>query len=125
MASAPNRVLIIDDEPALLRLIESYLSRLGFEVVACSSSQEAWDLFEREPSAYPFVMSDVTMPGMSGTELVARMFDVNPCLRVLLASGYSPDVSAFPASVHGQIGFLKKPFLPEMLVRSVEGMVAK
>jgi DNA-binding NtrC family response regulator len=124
-AAAKQRILIVDDEPCLLRLIDAYLSRLGYDVAACSTSEEAWNLFERDPSSYPLILADVTLPGMSGTELVTKMFDLNPQIRVLLSSGYSLDVSKFPPSVHARISFLKKPFLPEMLLESVKELLGE
>jgi len=115
-----RRILIVDDDAALLRMLERFLSRMAYEVVACSSSGEAWALFQREPSAYPLVLADFSLPGMSGAELAAKMLELNPQVRVLLASGYAVDVSGIAAGHCARIGFLKKPFTPEMLATSVK-----
>ena len=122
MTGKQDRILIVDDEPSLLHLMEKYLSRLGYSVVACQSSEQAWGLFEPEPSAYPLVLADVTLPGMSGTELVAKMFAVCPSVQVVLTSGYAVDLSGFSASMKERIRVLKKPFLPAMLLQSLEGL---
>ena len=115
-----RRILIVDDDAALLLMLERFLSRMAYEVAACSGSGEAWALFQCEPSAYPLVLADFALPGMSGAELAAKMLELNPQVRVLLASGYAVDISGFPAGQRARIGFLKKPFTPEMLAKSVK-----
>jgi FixJ family two-component response regulator len=57
---------------------------------------------------------------MTGAELAAKMLELNPQVRILVASGYSVDISRFPPAHRAQIGFLKKPFTPEMLATSVK-----
>jgi two-component system, cell cycle sensor histidine kinase and response regulator CckA len=119
-----GRILIVDDEKALLVVMEQYLRRLGYEVAACLSGQEAWDLFEAHPSAYSLVLADITMPEMSGQELLRRMLQLNPAICILICSGYPFDVATLPAAVHHQVGFLQKPFTPKMLAGSIEQLLA-
>lgn len=119
-----GRILIVDDEKALLVVMEQYLRRLGHEVAACLSGQEAWDLFEADPSAYSLVLADITMPEMSGQELLLRMLELNPTIGILICSGYPFDVSTLPAAVHQQTGFLQKPFTPKMLADAIERLLA-
>ncbi len=118
-----GRILIVDDEPSLLGLLEKYLTRLGYDVVACSSAREAWEQFERESSTYALVLADVTLREMSGAELVTKMLGLSPSLRGLLSSGYAFDTSTLRASVRERVRFLKKPFLPSMLVENVEALL--
>lgn len=119
-----GRILIVDDEKALLVVMEQYLRRLGYEVAACLSGREAWDLFEPHPSAYSLVLADITMPEMSGQELLLRMLELNPTIGILICSGYPFDVSTLPATVHRQTGFLQKPFTPKMLSEAIERVLA-
>ena len=114
MDSAAGRILIVDDDAALLKLMDSYLSRLGYRVDACSSAAEAWALVEPDPSLYAGALVDLNMPGMRGEELARRILDSNASIHVVLMSGY-------PAGWSGEVwdgsrvGFLYKPFAPKEL----------
>ncbi len=104
--------------------MEQYLRRLGYDVVACLSGREAWQLFEAEPSAYSLVLADIAMPEMSGRELVLKLLALNPRTCVLVCTGYPFDVASLPPEVRGQVGFLQKPFAPRMLAAAVEQLLA-
>ena len=120
----PGRILIVDDEKALLIVMEQYLRRLGYAVAACVSGQEAWDLFEANTFAYSLVLADITMPEMSGQELLLRMLQLSPTIGILICSGYPFDISTLPSTVHRQTGFLQKPFTPKMLSEAIERLLA-
>jgi CheY-like chemotaxis protein len=114
MDSATGRILIVDDDADLLRLMESYLARLGYRVDACHSGAEAWALVEADPSRYADALVDLNMPGMRGEEPARRILASNASIRVVLMSGY-------PAGWSGEVwdgsrvGFLYKPFAPKEL----------
>jgi two-component system, cell cycle sensor histidine kinase and response regulator CckA len=119
---APNtqeRILVVDDEQSLLVVMEQYLRRLGHAVVACRSGLEAWELFERDPGSFTLVLADITLPEMSGAELLGRMLQLNPRACVLICSGYPFDMATLPAVYQRQIAFLQKPFTPRMLADSI------
>ncbi len=122
--STQERILVVDDELSLLVVMEQYLRRLGHSVVACRSGLEAWELFEREPTSYTLVLADITLPEMSGAELLARMLQLNPRACILICSGYPFDMSTLPAVYLRQIGFLQKPFTPHMLADSIARLLA-
>ena len=115
-----SRILVVDDEQSLLTVMEQYLRRLGHDVVACRDGQEAWEAFERAPGSFQLVLADMTLPEMSGSELLSKMLKVNPSICILICSGYPFDASTLPASHQQQIGFLQKPFTPRMLAESIE-----
>ncbi len=117
------RVLVVDDEIALLDLLKKFLSRLGYEVSAYQVAQDAWRDFESDPSRYGLVIADLTMPEMPGEELVRRMLELNPALRILVCSGYPFDATTLPSGGLARIGFLQKPFLPRMLAEAVEALM--
>ena len=76
--STQEHILVVDDEQSLLVVMEQYLRRLGHSVVACRSGLEAWELFEKAPTSFTLVLADITLPEMSGAELLARMLRLNP-----------------------------------------------
>jgi DNA-binding NtrC family response regulator len=120
-----GKILIVDDEAALLVVMEQYLRRLGYQVSACRSGGEAWTLFESSPSEYRLVLADITMPEMSGHEMLLKMIQLNPGIRVLICSGYPFDVAKLPAAVHGRVDVLQKPFTPKMLSDAIERLLAE
>jgi DNA-binding NtrC family response regulator len=119
-----RRILVVDDEHSLLVVMEQYLRRLGHDVVACRDGQEAWEAFERDPGSFTLVLADMSLPEMSGSELLSRMLNLNPQICILICSGYPFDSSTLPASHQHQIGFLQKPFTPRMLAESIEQLEA-
>jgi two-component system cell cycle sensor histidine kinase/response regulator CckA len=119
-----HRILVVDDEQSLLVVMEQYLRRLGHEVVACRDGQEAWEAFERDPGSFTLVLADMTLPEMSGSEMLSKMLNLNPRISILICSGYPFDSSTLPASHQHQIGFLQKPFTPRMLAESIAQLEA-
>jgi two-component system, cell cycle sensor histidine kinase and response regulator CckA len=114
---AGARLLLVDDEPALLELLKTYLERLGYHVDAQSDPQQAIDVFEADPKRYALVMTDLTLPGINGEEMLNRMRARNPNLRAIVSSGY-------PYEPRGkQIVFLQKPYVPKMLADAIEGLL--
>lgn len=108
------RLLIVDDEAPLLDLLRRYLERLGYEVETFSDAAEALARFASGPTRFALVISDLSLPGTSGEELLEQMQRLNPQLRALISSGY-PHQTRLPG-----VGFLQKPFLPQQLAKAVE-----
>ena len=124
MEQSPGKVLIVDDEAALLKMMSLYLQRKGFAVETASTTEKAWTLVEAAPGDYAVAVLDATMSGLSMHELAQRMLAASPTLRVLAASGYPVDMSAEKAQAPGRVEFLHKPFTPEMLASAVRRMLA-
>jgi DNA-binding NtrC family response regulator len=119
-----GRVLIIDDEPSLLKMMSVYLRRLGYSVMAVNSTDQAWSLVEAAPSEYAVAVLDCTMAGLSVEDLALKMLRANPALCVVAASGYPVDMTALEAAAPGRVAFLHKPFTPEMLAAVLRRMLA-
>jgi DNA-binding NtrC family response regulator len=119
------KILLVEDELPLLRLLERYLQRLGFEVQTYSSSVEALAEFEAAPGRYDLVIADLGMPEISGDAMLARMLEIQPDLLILVCSGSPYYVSNLPKPLQQRVGFLQKPFLPKMLSEEIEKLMAK
>ncbi len=111
-----GRILLVDDEAPLLDLLKRYLERLGYEVDSCLTPIEALARFEADPARYALVLTDLTLPGMSGDEMLARMRARIPDLPAIVASGY-------PYQPSGKTRSLQKPFLPKMLAEQIEQLL--
>jgi len=119
--SGPPRILLVDDEPPLLKMMHVYLRRLGYSVTTAASTEQASALAAQE--SFAVVVIDGTMEGLSLEELAGRILDGNPAARVLAASGYPVDMGALETAAPGRVGFLHKPFTPEMLAAAVRRML--
>jgi PAS domain S-box-containing protein len=114
-----ERVLVVDDEPALCFAYASMLERQGYRVTSRTDSLLALEAFVAAPSAFDLVVTDLTMPHMSGTELAAKLLKIRPGLPVLLLSGFTEAFAPEQLSSLGLRGFLAKPFLPAALAEAV------
>ena len=118
MHTAAGRILVVDDDPSLLKLMTAYLSRLGYQVVPCDTSEAAWALVQAAPSLYSVALLDLNMPGMRGEELARRILARSPSIRVIVASGYPAELSGIQ-TLDGRVVFLHKPFAPQALAQAV------
>ncbi|MGH9631330.1 MAG: response regulator [Bryobacteraceae bacterium] len=125
MEEARTHILLVDDEPALLRLMESFLKGLGYQIHPAGSAAEALRVFREDPGRFSLVVADVTMPDVSGKDLALDLLKINPNLLVLICSGYPFEVKSLPPEVQSCFGVLQKPFLPKMLAKSIESLLRK
>jgi len=86
------RVLVADDEPAVLNVITSMLARAGYEVTAVPSATEALDRLRYAPCRYDMVLTDHGMPGMTGMQLIERVRQEQPDLPILLYTGWGDNL---------------------------------
>jgi DNA-binding NtrC family response regulator len=119
MDPTARRILIVDDEPPLLRMMSLFLGRMGYTVTTADSTDKAWELVGSDPMAFAAAVLDGSMAGMSMEELASRMLKANPSLCILTASGYPVDMTALSAQAPGRVAFLLKPFTPQSLATAV------
>jgi len=124
MEHSTARILLVDDDPALLKMMGVYLGRLGHSVTLANSTEKAWAEVEAAPSGYDIAVLDGSMPGLSMEDLALKMLRANPSLCVVAASGYAVDTTAIEAAAPGRVAVLQKPFAPEMLAAVVRRMLA-
>ncbi len=118
------RILLVDDDPPLLKLMRTYLRQRGYDVLSCATSEEAWRVCEENPHAHALAVIDSTLDGMSGEELARAMLASDPRVRVILTSGYPTDIFALDPSGAGRVVFLQKPFSADALAAQVERLLA-
>ncbi len=116
-----ERVLLIDDEPELIKVGRSMLEKLGYSVYSSSNPREALNLFESEPDKYDMVITDMTMPDLTGDKLAAELIRIKNDIPVILTTGFSVGMTEEKACEIGIKGFLMKPI--DML--ELAGMIRK
>lgn len=109
LAPGKERVLYVEDEGPVAAVGRRLLAHLGYRVTALTSSLEALEVFHRHPQEFDLVITDLTMPQMTGLELAADFIKVRPELPIILCSGYSDSLSPDTARQLGIREFLSKP----------------
>ncbi|HTI73092.1 MAG TPA: PAS domain S-box protein [Candidatus Limnocylindria bacterium] len=104
-------ILLVEDEPALRALVRKLLTRLGYRVIEASNGVEAMKLWETHGSTIDLLFTDLVMPdGISGRELARRLLEHHPRLKIIYASGYSPEIAGKNLSLLEGRNFLAKPY---------------
>ncbi len=119
-----ERILLVDDEPSLVDVGRSMLERLGYRVEARTDAAGALRAFENDPDGYDLVITDQSMPGMTGADLVRAIQKRRPGKPVVLCTGYSDLVDPERARQLGIRAFLVKPFGYDQLAETVRGALA-
>jgi CheY-like chemotaxis protein len=114
-----ERVLFVDDEPALVNIAKQTLETLGYEVSARTSSIEALELFRAKPDAFDLVISDMTMPHLAGDELAKEIIRIKPQMPVILCTGYSAKIDQQQAKAMGISAFISKPVLKQDMAETI------
>ncbi len=117
-----ERILFIDDEAILAQMGKSMLERLGYHVTVQTNSIEALETFKKQPDLYDLIITDQTMPGMTGADIARRMMQIRPDIPIILCTGYSSIITEEEAKSFGIKEFALKPFTKSdiaVLIRKV------
>ena len=101
--------LVVDDEPQIVNFQKQVLERLGYRVKAETDSMAALETFGSAPGTFDAVVTDMTMPQMTGDKLVRELRKIRPDIPIILCTGYSDKISKKKAKEMGINAFLMKP----------------
>jgi PAS domain S-box-containing protein len=105
-----GRILFVDDEPTVLKMMTMMITKLGFKIQSVSSPLQALELFRENPEQFDLLITDLTMPEMTGIELAEELHITSPQLPVILMTGYEKDIEhTSPLNHYGICKYLKKP----------------
>ncbi|MBU0483123.1 MAG: PAS domain S-box protein [Proteobacteria bacterium] len=114
-----ERVMVVDDEQSIRLLTEKLLVGAGYQVDLFNNGKEAWEAFSQEPEAWDLIITDQTMPGLTGAGLTEKVISQRPDFPVILCTGYSEMISAEIAQQIGVASFLQKPLSKNELLSNV------
>jgi signal transduction histidine kinase len=114
-----ERILFVDDEEVLVEMGEELLAELGYEVTCRTSSGEALALLKEDPLRFDLVITDVTMPEMTGVDLAREALAIRPDLPIIMCTGYSHLVNADAAEAAGIRAFVMKPLTKRDIARII------
>lgn len=118
-------ILLVDDEAALTKLMQTYLAKIGYTVETALRANDAMALFNQNPETYDLLVADLTLPDQPGQDMALQMIERTSRMRVLLCSGYPFAVESLPANVQERFSSLQKPFLPNMLASAIEDLLSR
>jgi PAS domain S-box-containing protein len=118
-------VLLVEDEPSILRLSQRILERGGYQVVMAATPGEAIRLAEEHAGDIHLLITDVIMPEMNGRDLAKRLLVLYPNMRCLFMSGYTSDIIAHQGVIDAKMNFLQKPFTASNLTAKVDAILSK
>ncbi len=114
-----ERMLLVDDEENVLKMLAEMSEYLGYQVVAVSDSMEAYALFSSRPEDFDLVVTDQTMPGLTGIALARKIFTLKPRMPVIICTGFSEAVTEGKARELGLAGYIMKPVVMADFARVV------
>jgi CheY-like chemotaxis protein len=116
-------VLVVDDEPMALVLLQQILAQAGFAVVSAQSGFEAIDFYRKEPGRFALVLLDLAMPLMDGEETFNRLRAIDPAVVVLLNTGFIENLRLDRMMANGLAGFLRRPYRPAEVITQIESVL--
>ncbi|MGB5747576.1 MAG: ATP-binding protein [Desulfobacterales bacterium] len=114
-----ERILLIDDEDQIINIEQQILERLGYQVTPKTDSEEALEEFAAQPDRFDLVITDMTMPKMTGDQLARRMMRIKPQIPVILCTGYNEAISEEKALAMGIDMFVMKPIVKDVLASTI------
>jgi len=123
LPTGQERILFVDDEVQIAKMASRVLGQLGYSVTTRTSSIEALELFRAKPNDFDLVMSDVTMPKMTGDQLSKELIMIRPDIPVILCTGYSKRLSEKEALEIGIKAFTSKPIVKTDLAKTVRNVL--
>ncbi len=122
MSSDDQRVMVVDDEPDILTVLEIFLKKWEYKVNMFSSPRQALEHFEKNASTCSVVLTDIRMPGMSGLELAGKMLKIKPDVKIILMTAFDiPPAelqAGLPAVTHHDL--IEKPFYLPRICREIQ-----
>ena len=120
-----ERILFVDDEKMLVDVGEQILRRLGYDVVSRTSPLEALELFKARPKDFDLVITDQTMPGLTGDALASELMKLNPEIPIILCTGYSQMIDQRRAKEKGIRALVMKPILISEIAGAIRAVLEK
>jgi len=114
-----ERILLVDDESAIVNMSKQTLESLGYDVVVRTSSIDAMEYFRNHPESVDLVITDMTMPNMTGDELAVELMKIRPDIPVILCTGFSTRIDEQKAKAKGIRAFVLKPIIKQKLSETI------
>ncbi len=119
LPTGTEHILLVDDEEPIVFMASQMLERLGYQVTFRTSSVEAFNAFKVNPDKYDLVITDMTMPNMTGAELAPMLRKIRPDIPIIICTGFSEQIDEEKAKSMGISGYIMKPILKDEISRMI------
>jgi CheY-like chemotaxis protein len=118
-----ERILIVDDEPSLANIAQTFFREQGYSVATATNGVQALELFKSDPHGFDLVITDMTMPAMTGDLLATELLKLRPGLPIILCTGYSDKISKDRTRSLGIRRYVEKPLIMSELGKTVRELL--
>jgi len=118
-------ILLVDDEEAIVRMVQQMLARLGYKVAVRTGSVEALEAVRANPDRFELVITDLTMPNKTGIQLAQEIKKIRQDLPVILCTGFSDQINAEQSEAMGLQGFVMKPIIKTEIAKKIRRVLDK
>jgi signal transduction histidine kinase/PAS domain-containing protein/ActR/RegA family two-component response regulator len=118
-----ERILFVDDESVITKMGNQFLTKWGYDVTSCTSSMAALDLFRARPHDFDLIITDLTMPDLSGDELAMALIKIRPDIPIILCTGYSQQICEETARQIGIKAFAYKPIAKADFAKTIRNIL--
>jgi CheY-like chemotaxis protein len=118
-AKGYERILLVDDEKPIARSVQKMLEHLGYSVTAQNGSVEALEVFRIHPEKFDLVITDQTMPDMTGAQLAQKLLDIRPDIPIILCTGFSEVITEERAKGIGIREYVMKPVVMSEISKTI------
>ncbi len=125
LATCDEHILLVDDEKQIVDVVQQMLERLGYQVTVRTSSIEALEVFRASMDKFDLVITDLTMPNMTGDKLAGELMNIRPDIPIILCTGFSERMTKKRAESLGIKGFLMKPIVTSDLAKLIREVIDK
>jgi len=119
MPTGNERILLVDDEAAIINAGKQMLERLGYKVVTRTGSIDALEFFRSQPDQFDLILTDMTMPNMTGVELSKEIMNIRSDIPVILCTGFSEKIDEKKALELGIKAFVMKPIVMGKMANTI------
>jgi CheY-like chemotaxis protein len=125
ISEGTERILLVDDEEAIVRLEQQMLEKLGYEVIARTGSFDALEAFKANPDRYDLIVTDMTMPNMTGIKLSKEIKKIRPEIPVIICTGFSEKIDGEKCKALGIQGYVMKPIVRNEFAGTIREVIDK
>ena len=118
-----ERILFVDDEQTIIRMVKQALELRGYHVTSRTSSIEALEAFKADPNKFDVVITDMTMPKMTGAQLSQKLLEIKPDIPIIICTGFSEKINEEKAKHMGIRGYVMKPVVINELAKKIRNVL--
>ena len=118
-----NRILLVDDETEIVKMVQEVLDHLGYRITGYTNSIDALEQFQSHPDQFDLIITDMTMPNMTGAELSSRILELRPDMPIIICTGFSDMIDEKKAKTLGIKEYMIKPIKKGDLDRVIRNVL--